>query len=124
MSVRVPKRLRVHPSIARSREQEEELALQVGGQKTLASGALDVKGDVRKKRVIRIEAKTTKNKSFSVTQEMVQKIEDAAFSANELPAIVVEFLNDKGSPQSKVAVVPVYVLEMIGVWKETHNGTT
>jgi len=118
MSLKIPKRLKLHPSMQRSKDQEEELALRVGGRKTLASGALDVKGDVRKKGVVRIEAKTTSHKSFSVTLDMLKKIEDAAFSANELPAIVVEFIDQKGKPKSSVAVVPTYVLEMIGAWKE------
>ena len=118
MSLKIPKRMKLHPSMQRSKDQEQELAERVGGRKTLASGALDVKGDVRKKRVVRIEAKTTSNKSFSVTLEMVKKIEDAAFSADELPVVVVEFIDKQGKPKSSVAVVPMYVLEMIGAWKE------
>ena len=117
MALAIPKRLKLPPSVQRSREQEDDLAFRVGGRKTIASGALDVKGDVRKKRVVRIEAKTTKNKSFSVTREMLRKIEEAAMGADELPAFVVEF-NDNGKAVASVAIVPIWVLEMMGVWKE------
>lgn len=92
---------------------ERELALRVGGRLTPASGARDVKGDVRKKGVMRIEAKTTAHKSFSVTLDMVRKIEEAALSGGETPALVVEF-TDNGKPICQVAVVPIYVLDLLG----------
>lgn len=97
----------------RSRVQEASLAKRVKGLTTPASGARDVKGDVRVRRVLRIEAKTTKNKSFSVTLEMVRKIEEAAASGGELPAIIVEFHDGYGRPIAEVAVVPSYVINEI-----------
>jgi Holliday junction resolvase len=72
-----------------------------------------VKGDVRKKRVLRLECKCTKNKSFSVTREMVEKIENAALGAGEVPAILIEFLGPDGKPLHEVAVVPRYVLDSL-----------
>lgn len=116
MALAVPKRQRVGVSHHRSRSQEKELAYRVGGKTTPASGALDVKGDVRVKGVMRIEAKTTQHKSFSLTREMLRKIEDAGLASGELPAMEIEF-HDKGKPVYRVAVVPVYVLEMMGLWK-------
>lgn len=116
MPLSIPKRLQTKGSTLshdRSRKQEAEIAKRVGGRKTPASGALSEKGDVRLKGVVRIECKTTMAKSFSVTREMVGKIEDAALSAGELPALVIEFLNDKGNPAGAVAVVPVWVLNEI-----------
>lgn len=83
------------------------------GTRTPASGARDVKGDVRVRRVLRVEAKTTKNASFSVTLDMVRKIEEAAASGAELPAIVVEFTDGFGRVLAEVAVVPTYVLDTI-----------
>lgn len=71
------------------------------------------RGDVRLKKVARIECKTTVKKSFSVTQDMLQKIKTAAFAAGEAPAIVVEFLNKRGEPVDEVAIVPFWVLEEI-----------
>jgi hypothetical protein len=118
MALKIPKRQQQHRSIARSRLQEKELAKRVGGQRTVASGALDVKGDVRLKRVLRIEAKTTSKESFRVTTEMLGKIETAALASNELPAFVVEFTDARGKVRGSVAVVPLYVLEMMGAWKE------
>ena len=120
--LKLPKRMNVHPSMARSKRQEKELAYRVGGRTVIASGSLDVKGDVRKKRVLRIEAKTTGNKSFSVTREMVRKIEEAAMASDEMPALVVEF-NDNGKPVSSVAVVPVWCLEMMCDYMEKTNGS-
>lgn len=97
----------------RSRTQEASLAKRVRGLTTPASGSRDVKGDVRVRRVLRLEAKTTKNKSFSVTLEMVRKIEEAAASGAELPVIVVEFHDGYGRPIAEVVVAPSYVLDEI-----------
>lgn len=110
-----PKRLRgtgEAGSHARAPKQEAELAKRFGGAVVRGSGSGNEKGDVRLRRVCRIEAKTTKNKSFSVTREMVAKIEAAALSSNELPAIIVEF-NDKGKKVGEVAVVPTWVIDLI-----------
>lgn len=98
----------------RAPKQEKQLAIRVGGRTTVASGAKQFeKGDVRKKRVVRIEAKTTKNKSFSVTTDIIRKIEDAALAADEMPVIVVELNNQDPRLRQSVAVVPLYVLDML-----------
>ena len=115
--LRLPKDKKIPQTLARSRRQEKDLAKRIGGQTTIASGALDVKGDVRKKGILRIEAKTTSKASFSVTREMIQKIEDAALPAGEFPAIEIEFTDMFGKSLHKVAVVPVYVLELMGGWR-------
>lgn len=101
------------PSHKRAPRQEAELARRVGGRVTPGSGSKSLKGDVRLKRVVRIEAKTTKNKSFSVTQEMVRKIEEAALPFDELPVIIVEFNDGRGRKLSEIAVCPTYVLQEI-----------
>lgn len=101
------------PSHHRSKKQEKELATRIGGRVTLASGALSMKGDVRKPGVVRIEAKTTKHRSFSVTMDMIQKIEDAALPHGEIPVIVVEF-HENGRKVKEVLVVPSYALEILG----------
>jgi hypothetical protein len=97
----------------RAPKQEASLTKRVKGMQTPASGSREVKGDVRKKRVLRLEAKTTKNKSFSVTLAMVRAIEEAAASGAELPVIVVEFTDGFGRQLAEVAVVPTYVLDDI-----------
>lgn len=111
----------ITPSHQRSRVQEKELAKKLGGSVTLGSGNLEVKGDIRVAKVARIECKTTMNKSFSVTREMVRKIQTAAMGAGELPAIVVEFLDKKGKPVSSVAVVPTWVLDLIADFAQSAN---
>lgn len=101
-----PRKARPSPSHTRAKEQEREIAARLVPR----SGAGDVKGDVRVKNVLRIECKTTKNKSFSVTLDMLRKIEDAAVSAGEMPALIIEFNDGQGNKIGDVAVVPSYVL--------------
>ena len=97
----------------RSKRQEKQLSLAMSAKQTPASGSRDVKGDLRVKGVARIEAKTTKNKSFSVTMDMVEKIESAAVASGEMPAIVVEFNDGLGHALKSVAILPLYALETL-----------
>lgn len=97
----------------RAKKQERELAGRLGGKLTPASGARDIKGDVRIKNVVRIEAKTTKNASFSVTREMIDKIETAAVAAAEMPVIIIEFNDGYGRKLKEVAVLPMYSLQTL-----------
>ena len=112
MTVIVPKRLgggsMTSASHRRSREQEKEAAARLGGRITKASGAgAFEKGDVRVKGLLRVEAKTTKHKSFSVTGEMLDKIEQQAVMAGEFPAMEIEI---EGGAR-RVYVVPTWVLD-------------
>lgn len=68
---------------------------------------------MRVRGVLRIEAKTTKNKSFSVTREMIEKIESAAAMTGELPFLVIEFIDDAGRSLKQVAVCPMWVLDSV-----------
>jgi hypothetical protein len=97
----------------RAPKQERELAKRVGGKLTPASGARDVKGDVRVKGVLRIEAKTTKNASFSVSLDMIRKIEEAAALSAELPVIIVEFNDGNGNKLKEIAICPTYVIDQL-----------
>lgn len=102
------------PAHQRSMRQEAELALRGGGQLTPGSGNKRVKGDIAKFHgVFRVEAKTTTKKSFSVTREMIQKLEDSATPAGEVPALVIEFITESQTPLGEVAVIPTYLLEHI-----------
>jgi len=101
------------PSHQRAPKQEREIAARVGGRVTSGSGNKWEKGDVRKPGVIRIEAKTTKHKSFSVTLDMIRKIEEAALSHGELPCILVEFNDGEGNKVCEVAVLPVYAIDLL-----------
>jgi hypothetical protein len=113
--MRVPKRIagREHTAQRRSLQQEKELAKRISGRTVKGSGRGNEKGDVRVEGIVRIEAKTTTKSSFSVTSEMIQKIELASVCSGECPAIVIEFLNKNGKPIHEVAVVPMWVLNAL-----------
>jgi hypothetical protein len=86
-----------HPPSERMRKRakrtELEIAEDIGGKAQKASGALPwAKGDVRKRGEHRIEAKTTKTKSYHVTRKELDKIRgECAFG--EKPAFVISFVN-------------------------------
>lgn len=105
-----PKKAKPSPSHVRANKQEKEIAKRLNGKCTPASGAGSVKGDVRVKGLVRVEAKTTKNKSFPVTLALVHKIEQAALEGNEIPVLVVGFNDEFGNPLGEVCVIPVWVL--------------
>ena len=109
--MRLPKRLKSFQtaSHARAPKQEKELAQRLGGRRVPGSGCGLQKGDVRVKGVVRVEAKTTARSSFSVTAELLDKIESAALGAGEIPAMVIELEGGK----REVAVLPVWALEML-----------
>lgn len=122
MSMKVPKRAKGKhtPSHERSAAQEKSIARRIRGRVTRGSGSGNEKGDVRLHRVCRIEAKTTKHKSFSVTRDMVNTLETIAMGHGELPAIVIEF-NDDGKPVGEVAVVPTWVLDILAEHADTED---
>lgn len=93
----------------KSRQQEHGTASRLGGKVTKASGASYEKGDVRVRNVCRIESKITKHSSFRVTTEIIDKIENATFGADEIPVIEVGLQDGERS----VYVVPQWALEMI-----------
>lgn len=111
--LRVSKRKRNGEAYTRSAKQEKERAKALGGRVTKASGATRYdKADVAIKNAARVELKTTKRKSFSLTRDMVDKVENAA-SGGELPFIEVEFLDDKGLPCKSIAVIPSWALDVM-----------
>ena len=103
------------PAHHRAPVQEAEWAKRGNGKLTPGSGNKTIKGDVQKYRgVVRLECKTTRNNSFSVTRKTVRKIEESALAHGEVPAIIIEFIGEDGRPQHELAVVPTYVLDMLG----------
>jgi hypothetical protein len=102
-----PKRLKT-PNHTASIKQERGAAKRYGGKVVKGSGAGFTKGDVRIHGVARIEAKTTIHKSFSVTAEIISKIENAAVPAGEVPIIEVEL----GSGH-KVCLIPTWAVEVL-----------
>ena len=96
----------------RSKKQERDLAKRGGGQLVPGSGSGLQKGDIKRyNKIFRVEAKTTSNKSFSVTRDMIRKLEDAALPNNEFPALIIEFLDEAGRPEIELAIVPTYILD-------------
>jgi hypothetical protein len=73
------------------------------------SGSGNVKGDVRIEGKLRVECKTTKHSSFSVTTEMVRKLEQAVIGGNEIPVIEVELELGK----CKVLVLPAWAWDFL-----------
>lgn len=119
-----PKRCRVGVAHRRSPKQEKEAAKRLGGKVVVGSGSGRwEKGDVRIRNVLRLEAKTTIKKSFTVTREMVRKIMDAALSSakGEVPCMEIEFLSPSGKPEISVALVPVYVLRQFAAEGNTNE---
>jgi hypothetical protein len=97
-------------SHVRADAQEEEWAERIGGRRVPGSGSGPRKGDVESG-VWRLECKTTGKKSFTVTREMIQKIEEAALAHGETPAIIVEFNDGNGKKEIEVAIIPTWVLD-------------
>lgn len=110
MGLKLPKASRlVSPSHARAKVQEKQTAQRLAGRVTRASGSSYEKGDVRIKGVARLECKTTKNKSFSVSTDLVDKLENMSAGAGEIPAFEIEL----NGGTHKVAVLPMWALDML-----------
>lgn len=108
--MRVPKRLQgATPAHARSKVQEAAVAKRIGGKVTAGSGSGYEMGDVRLRGFVRLEAKTTKHTSFSVTREIIDKLESATFGTHEVPILQVEL--ELG--RRKVIVMPDWALDMV-----------
>lgn len=95
----------------RSKKQEKELGKRLGANLVPGSGKGNKKGDLFINGVARVEAKSTSKLSFNLTIDMIGKIEAAGRASGEVPAIVVEFLDEQGRPYMEVAVVQTSVLE-------------
>ena len=115
MPLRTPKRLMAHGNSdahKRSSHQEKEVAKRTGSKQTSGSGNQYEKGDCRKRGVVRIECKTTSSKSFSVTMDMLDKLEMSAAISSELPVLVIEFLKN-GKPWRSVCITTDSLLDRI-----------
>jgi hypothetical protein len=108
-----PKRLRKDVAKNRASRQEGETAKRIRGETVRGSGCGFEGGDAKRKGVVRIECKTTTKSSFSVTRNILGKIERAALTMGELPALQVEFIDGKGMKLGAVLVMPDYALEAL-----------
>jgi hypothetical protein len=108
--MQTPKRLQGQtPSHARSKVQEKGLATRIGGSVVKGSGSGDERGDVRLRKIIRIEAKTTAAKSFQLTVDIVRKLESAIVGTGEIPVIQVELMGGA----HRLLVMPDYAMELL-----------
>lgn len=97
---RAPMRKHLRKNRRRSKEQEQDLAEELGARVQPNSGAMTgSKGDVRKKGVFRLEAKFTHAESFSLQLDDLHKIagECAGF---EKPLVVIDFV-EQGTSKLK-----------------------
>jgi hypothetical protein len=92
---------------------EKKIAKQFSGRVTARSGAGNMKGDVIVDGVLRIECKNTQKKSFSVTLDMINKIDNATAANGALPVIIVEFIDERGKKIKDVAIVPVWAIDAL-----------
>ena len=112
----IPKRFGSNPDKPAFRAwkaQEKYVAEAIGGRQTSRSGAGDEKGDARKERVVTIEAKTTGNRSFSVTLDMLEKLENSACNRGEMPVIHIQFVDSAGRKIKDAVIMPGYALSLI-----------
>lgn len=112
---RVEHRAKQSKAYHASRGLETKLAKSLGARRTAGSGNKLEKGDVRLNGTLRIEHKATQKASFSVKREMLEKIELAARGCDEIPILVIEFLDERGKTTGiKVAVTPLQdILDLI-----------
>lgn len=90
-----------------SKKLEKKAAKRIGGYTTLGSGNKNEKGDVRKRGVTRIEHKATQAASFRVTTAMLDKLQHASMGCDEIPILVVDFLDERGNSTGReIACVP------------------
>lgn len=74
---------------------EEKVAIHLkGGKRVKGSGAGNVKGDIRSDKFI-VECKSTKFKSFSITERLLEKLEEDSFGADKIPILSIELENGK-----------------------------
>jgi hypothetical protein len=79
----------------RSQRQELRIAQDLAGKMQSGSGNQDhSKGDVRVKGKFRVEAKFTRNKSYSLTREVLEKINGECHGM-EKPVLQLDFLNPR-----------------------------
>lgn len=95
------------------KKQEAKTAERIGGRLTARSGAGDEKGDARRQGVVTVECKSTAAKSFSITMDMIEKLENAACLRGELPVFHIQFVDAVGNTVKSVCVIPDYALDLV-----------
>jgi hypothetical protein len=111
--IKKPKHLRQgnHVSMGAATAQEKNLARRIGGRVTKGSGNQDDKGDVVLDGVVRIECKTTADKSYGLSWADIQKIEKAVANTGELPCMVIQWTDPNGRVIGEAAVMKMKNLD-------------
>ena len=110
-TVRTPVNRRMKKASVR---QENRIARDINGQRQKASGAMaHAKGDVRKHGILRIEAKFTKARSYTVHYDDLVKIRSECVSG-ETPAFQITFMDRDLQPIDEWMMVPY------AVWRKLH----
>lgn len=86
--------------------QEKNLANKLGGNETKRSGAGDIKGDVRIRGKYRVECKCTKHKSYGISLDLIEKIQEEALSTGEIPLFQIDFIDDRGKKIQGIYIIP------------------
>lgn len=104
---------------------EKKLAKKTKGYTTTGSGNKKEKGDVRVRGIARMEHKATQAASFRVTKEMLDKIELAGRGCDELPVLVVDFLDERGrTTGQEIACIPLQdLLDLIDENTASRNNS-
>jgi hypothetical protein len=97
-----------------SRRQEDSIAERLGGRRQPGSGAIEgVKGDVKVEGKYRIEAKHTKQKSYRVTREELNKIRGEC-EGTETPLFVIDFVDPStGRSPDRWVLMPFHRFEQM-----------
>lgn len=83
------------PAIAHGKQSEGKAAKRMGAALTVNSGSHGDKGDMTIAG-FRIESKSTRVDSLILEREWIEKITHEAAHANEDPALLIQFVNDRG----------------------------
>lgn len=94
----------------RSINQEKRVAKREGGKRQPASGALPgFEGDVRAPRRYRGECKFTRNRSYTLKLDDLEKLERQAYH-DELPVFDLEF---QGTTTKRYVILPEWVFDVL-----------
>jgi len=113
MKQRRKSRIYKSASHANASKQESKQVKVLGGEAVRGSGCGFDKADTKIKDVLRLECKSTINKSFSVTKKILDKVNNACMGT-EIPAVHVELVNkDSGDVTDACYIIPVWAMEIL-----------
>ena len=110
-----PKRLKGQsPAHAHAPYQERALAKKLGGRVTPGSGNGAEKGDVRNFRFVRAECKCTAHDSFSVTRDILFKLDKLGMTTEEIPFMEIKLgIDSQGKHKAAFVVMPAWFIDIV-----------